>query len=251
MANGAPAVGGDNRQPVGAADNALRSGVDIDPLTGKPRQLAMLPSMTAGRAGPRASATRSANQAELAPSAKRLIEMSDAELLAGSKVKAVKLAPAQGSGAVASGYDMMMYRAETNLKAGKFLLAVESYQAALSLKPDDPLAVIGRGHAELGASFYAAADFDLKFIYTRKPELVAVKYDVDSFIPAGRQLFLLEDLLKMTAKTETANMASFLYCYLCYETNRGTELQAELKKWGARSGHDEWQTVVARAWTVK
>ena len=74
---------------------------------------------------------------------------------------------------------------------------------------------------------------------------------MDSFIPAGRQLFLLDDLQKLTARSETANMASFLYCYLCYETGRGKELQAEFNRWNARSGHDEWQSVVARAWTTK
>jgi hypothetical protein len=43
-------------------------------------------------------------------------------------------------------------------------------------------------------------------------------------------------------------MASFLYCYLAYNTDHPTELQQELDRWGIRPTHDEWQTIAAKAW---
>jgi len=247
--NGAPAAGTENKGPdTGLAPKSANALADyqLDPFTGKPRQLATL---APGPVGLGASSA-GARKPELAPSARRLADMTDAELLAGSRIKPVKLS-GQGGGAAASGYEMMMLRAEKNLKEAKFLDAAESYQTALTIKPEDPLALVGRAHAEMSAGVYTAAEFDLKFVYTRKPELVAVKYEVDSFIPASRQACLLQDLQELTAQKDTADMASFLYCYLCYETGRGPELQAELKKWGARNAHDEWQTVAARAWMAK
>ena len=243
--NPQPAAGGTSRPGMGTA------GADIDPLTGMPRQMATLPPLPSAGGG-RGAGIPSSRKAEPAPSAKALADMSDIELTAGGKVKPVKLAAAVGggTGTMVSGYEMML-RAERNLKEAKFLDAAESYQAALSLKPADPLALVGRAHAEMGGGLYSAAAYDLKFVYTRKPELVAVKYDVDSFIPALRQEFLLGDLQKMTGQKETEDLASFLYCYLCYQTDRTTELKAELKRWGTRHPGEEWQAVLSRAWTPK
>ena len=88
-------------------------------------------------------------------------------------------------------------------------------------------------------------------MFTRDPKLVGLKYQANSFVPAARQEYVLDDLQKATGKKEMANMASFLYCYVCYETERQDLLDAELKKWAARAGHDEWQVVAARAWGTK
>ena len=60
---------------------------------------------------------------------------------------------------------------------------VPVFQTALANKPADPLALVGRSHAELGAGIYAAAAYDLKFVFTRKPGIIAVKYDAQSLIP--------------------------------------------------------------------
>jgi len=83
---------------------------------------------------------------------------------------------------------MMMLRAGKNLKEAKFLDAADSYSGAFVDEAADPLALVGRAHAEIGAGVYTAADYDLKFVFTRKPELVAVKYDADSFIPVIRRI---------------------------------------------------------------
>lgn len=182
-------------------------------------------------------------------SAKRLADAPDSELRAGSKVKPVKLAEdnvLQGTGATR--FDVMMAQGGLDLRQGKYLDASQAFQAAMASKPEDPLAVVGRAHAEMGAGMYAAAAFDLKFVFTRKPELMSVKYDVGSFIPAGRQAFLLQDLKKLTADKDAGDMAAFLYSYLCYQTGRTDLLQGELGSWGAQSGHDQWQSVATRAW---
>lgn len=243
--------GAENDPSTQPADNALpnRSGMDIDPLTGKPRLIATLPNFTS-RGGRPAATTQSAMSLRTnLPTPKRLNEVSDAELLAGSKIKPVHIA--QSAGGAISGFDLQMSRAESNLKVGRYLDAAESFQSALTMKPDDPLALVGRAHAEMGAGIYIAAEYDLKFVFTRKPELVSVRYDVNSFLPANRQEFLLEDFHKLTTNKETANMASFLYCYLCYQSGRTAQLKSELQAWSARDARDDWQSIAQRAWSAK
>jgi hypothetical protein len=235
------------KEAAGPNLNNEKTGPEIDPLTGMKRQIANVitpPKNTSGLNPP-------AKVADSSLSAKKLTDLSTAELTAGKNIKPVKMVQPQTTSAAVSEYDMNMARAELNLKASKYLDSAEAYQGALSSKPNDPLALAGRGHAEMGAGVYSAAAYDLKFIFTRKPEMISIHYDPQSFIIATRQEYLLEDLHKLTANKDTANMASFLYCYLCYQTNRTTMLQAELKAWGEREGHDEWQSVVNRAWTAK
>jgi hypothetical protein len=234
----------------------------IDPLTGLPRKMATQPPLN-GRGGltlepgTGAAAQGAATQAAVSASAKRLVELSDRELQAGGKVKPVRIAPAPPmlapgtTGPMVMSYDLQMQRGEKNLAEGRYMDAAEAYQNALSLKPSDPLALIGRAHAELAGGIYAGAEFDLKFVFTRKPELVGLKYEANSFVPTSRQEYLLDDLQKATGKKEMANMASFLYCYVCYETGRTELLKTELEKWGARAGHDDWAEVAARAWGGK
>lgn len=218
---------------------------DIDPFTGKPRMIAAL--QKPGTIKP--TATSPAKPGEPAqPSAHGLATASTNLLTAGSKVKPIKLSPEGATAGPVAAYDLTMAKAEQSLKSGRYLEAAETYQAALGLKPEDPLALVGRAHAEFGAGFYTTAAYDLKFVFIRKPEMVSVRYDVASFIPAQRQEFLMEDLQKLTVKKESADAASFLYCYLCYQTGRTTALQTELKKWSERDSRDEWQVVLNRAW---
>lgn len=229
--------------------------VELDPLTGRQRQMTL--TNQGGTAGAGAATRPGLLALEQPLSPKRLEDLSTNQLTAGSKVKPVKLAPETGSKGVGfigagdgpdSAFNTLMSRGSDSLKAGKYLDAVGQFQSALAAKPEDPLAVVGRAHAELGAGLYSSSAFDLKFVYTRRPEMVSLKYDVGSFIPGPRQDVLLADLAKLSDNKDTADMSSFLYCYLCYQTSRTPEMQAELKKWGARDGHDAWQGVLQRAW---
>jgi hypothetical protein len=227
----------EKQPPAGALAAAGKNSfeAEIDPLTGMPRRIAKL-----------AGADKTAIDQALSP--KSLTDLSTTELTAGRKVKPVNLAEAVVSGSPQSQFDILMVRGEQNLKNGKYLDALQNFQAAQANKSEDPLAVIGRAHAELGAGAYSSAAYDLKFVFTRKPGMVSVKYDPQSFIPSARQEDLLGELQKMTAIKEAADMASFLYCYICYETGRDAALQAELTRWSSRAGHDKWVDVLTRAW---
>ena len=68
------------------------------------------------------------------------------------------------------------------------------------------------------------------------------------YLSLKRQVFLTDDLRRLGATKEAGNMASFLLCYLCYQTGRGEELNAELSRWSARTWRDEWAAVGEKAW---
>ena len=233
----------------------------IDPLTGQPRQVLLRPEGpgvgqaargNAGGVGTAAARPGQPNPRRLDAAAltpKRLEDLPTSTLTAGAKIKPLKtLAPTPLPG-TSTAFDTLMARGEAKLKEGNYLESSMAFQNALNYRPDDALALIGWAHADLGAGFYATAANNLKFAYTRRPELISIKYDASSFIPASRVDFLMNDLQTLTTNTEQGNLGSFLYCYLCYQTGRTELLQAELKKWAARPEHDAWQPVLSRAWT--
>jgi predicted Zn-dependent protease len=169
-------------------------------------------------------------------------------LRAGQKVEPLKTLSNVPPGIRATAFDTQMKTAETRLKEGKFMDAVDEYQHALAMQPGNALALVGRAHAELGAGMYQSAAMDLKAVFLQKPEMMSVRYTLNEFIPQKRIEALMNDLLGLTTRDRTSNMASFLYCYLAYNTDHPNELQQELDRWGIRPAHDEWQAIALKAW---
>jgi tetratricopeptide (TPR) repeat protein len=145
-------------------------------------------------------------------------------------------------------FDELMKQAEAQLKEGDYLSAGDTYQMAVRSEPNNPLAILGRGNAELAAGMYQSASSDLEFVFEKKPELISVKYALGDYIPVKRQGQLVADLGTLAQSKTTGNMASFLLCYLCYQTGRNEELHAELDRWAARPWKDQWQTIAEKAW---
>jgi hypothetical protein len=249
------AGGGGGTAATASAAGAGGAGADIDPLTGRPRRPALLSSAAGGRAGAAGGTATTApalkpGAESAAPPATRIEQVPLSTLLAGSKVAPLKtLVQGQGpGGAGATPAEQQMARAEALLKEAKYMEAADAYHRAITLDPGNVLALVGRAHAELGAGMYQAAAYDLKFVFTRNPQMVGVKYDMDTFMPGARQEYLMKDLSALTSLKDMGNTASFLVAYLFYQTGRGQQLQVELQKWGARPDHDTWQVALARAW---
>ncbi|HVX83933.1 MAG TPA: hypothetical protein VH253_03880 [Phycisphaerae bacterium] len=180
--------------------------------------------------------------------AQALAHASPETLRAGGKVRPLPSLAASGVGAKPTPFDDLMKQAESQLKEGDYLSAADTYQMAVRSEPNNPLAILGRGNAELAAGMYESASSDLEFVFEKKPELISVKYALGDYIPVKRQAQLVSDLAKLGQAQSTGNMGSFLLCYLCYQTNRNDELHAELDRWAARPWRDQWQTIAEKAW---
>lgn len=141
----------------------------------------------------------------------------------------------------------LLAQAEKELNAGEYIDAAKTYQRVISLEPENALAVVGRAHAQLAAGMYESAAYDLKFLWDRKPALMAVRYDLNSFIPEKRLKFLIEDLEGLAAKS-TPNNAAFLLAYVYYQTGQKDELQQTLNAWSKRQDKAEWPALMKKAW---
>ena len=211
-------------------------GPGIDQLTGQPRQGGSgTQSLDPSKPGYRSrSAIMNRSRLENTPTS---------TLQAGKDVEPLKSLADIPQQMKPTAFSTLMVQAEALLKQGKYLEAADAYQTAITTDPDDALAVIGRAHAELGAGMYESAANDLKFVFTKKPELTSVRYSLGDFIAPGRQNYLIKDLESLSTNSGPGNTASFLLCYMYYNTGRPQDVQAELGRWNNRPWHDAWEGV--------
>jgi tetratricopeptide (TPR) repeat protein len=144
-----------------------------------------------------------------------------------TKPKVKKPAPMKvtnlSQGVKAEGIGKLLRTAEAQMKEGKFATALEQYDAAEIVAPNDPMIWLGRANAELGAGFFQRADQHVRQALTTDQALLMAQYDLTGMIGEDRLAKIVQDL-KETANKDSKPMAPFLLAYIAYNT--GHERQA-------------------------
>lgn len=118
----------------------------------------------------------------------------------------------------AKGLKEVMTEAEELMKQQKFASALERYDTAELVAPNNPLVALGRAHAELGASYYSRAETHLREAFRGNPALLMGQYDLRSFLGDDRLQFLVKDLKEIANKEERSPRPAFLLAYIAYNT---------------------------------
>jgi hypothetical protein len=134
---------------------------------------------------------------------------------------------------------------------GRYLDAAGTYQSAGQMSPDNPLTLIGRAHAQLAAGLYSAGAEDLQVVFAKKPELIAVRYDLRAFIPEKRLNHLLDDLARLARERRANPTANFALAYMDYQLGRKDDLLLTLDIWQRQAPKDPWPAIFTRAWVEK
>jgi hypothetical protein len=160
------------------------------------------------------------------------------------------------------GYAEHMAVGQEHIAAGRFFYAEERFTAALSLKPGDPMAAIGRVHAQLGAGMFLSAAINLRSLFTEHPEVVGLKYQPSLLPPADRIQILEERLVELSAPRNGKHRdLGLLMAYLAFQRgktdgiNQGLALMSEPPVLGPEDkpldGPDQLQklsTMLSKVW---
>ena len=84
-------------------------------------------------------------------------------------------------GVKATGLKNLLTDAERAMQAGKFTQALDYYDGAAAVAPNNPLIMVGRSIAELGAGYYARAQTHLEQVLSTDPALLMARYDLKAF----------------------------------------------------------------------
>jgi hypothetical protein len=158
-------------------------------------------------------------------------------------------------------FDQYMKIAEKQLMDGRYLDAADTYQSAGQISPDNPLTLIGRAHAELAAGMYLAGVEDLQIVFKKRPEMMALRYDLKAFIPQQRLEHLMRDIARLARQAKANPSANFALAYLTYQLSGASKISDDEKKrlledltltfdvWKRQAPQDTWHTVLERAWS--
>jgi tetratricopeptide (TPR) repeat protein len=205
--SGAPQPG----QP-GAGPGSQQGGPGAAPGTGGPGETtpgAMTPGGTTPGAGAPGGTTPGDLRAPTNAGAGRAKPVQIKSLTTGVKVKE---------------FGDMLKSAEDNMKQGKWITAIEDYDQARLVAPNNPLILIGRANANLGASYYTKAEADLRTAFTSDEALLHGQYDLRGMMGDERIEFIARDLKEIAKKNPNQPRPYFLLSYLYY--NIGEERKA-------------------------
>lgn len=136
------------------------------------------------------------------------------DLLRDAGGKITRLAP--------SGFDayaVHMQRGQKYLAEGQYFFAEERFTAALGVRPDDPMASIGRVHAQLGAGLFSSAATNLRLVLVKHPEMAGARYGEGAFPDAGRSARIIQRLDGLVASGGGLGAdTGLLLAYVGYQT---------------------------------
>ncbi|MDX2016840.1 MAG: hypothetical protein SFY95_04260 [Planctomycetota bacterium] len=114
-------------------------------------------------------------------------------------------------------YAQHMRDGQTMLGAGRYFDAEERFTRALSARPGDASARLGRAHAQLGAGMFISAAVNLRELLAEKPELAGVRYAPELLPAPARGVTVTLQHREALKDADTAKAAALLLAYMGYQ----------------------------------
>lgn len=147
----------------------------------------------------------------------------------------------QGQGA--SVLNEQMLKAESLMAIGHYREAADRYEAARLLAPNNPLPLIGKGHALLAAGSYSRAAGALLEGLERFPEIARFRFDLNALLGGGEQVDIRRaDIMRRLRQAQWPELY-FLLGYLEYHSGDRERGLANLDK---AAELDRMRTMISR-----
>ena len=156
------------------------------------------------------------------------------------------------TGIKATGLSNLLRTAEGQMRAGQFGQAVDTYDTAGEVAPNNPFVPLGRGFAELGASYYGKAESDLTRAILTEPAVLAAQYDLKGFLGQDRLKFVQKDLADIGTTEQTAR-PYLLLAYIDHNTGAddATVTAKDLDLAESRGANKRLVDLMREAWNLK
>lgn len=127
-------------------------------------------------------------------------------------------------GVKAEGLATLLRDAEVLMKDGKYTTALDKYEAAQEVAPNNAMILVGRANAELGAGYYKKAENNLRIAMQSDPVVTMAQFDLKGMLGEQRLATIVGDLKATATAQRTDPGLVLLLAYLAY--NSGAEAQA-------------------------
>jgi hypothetical protein len=155
------------------------------------------------------------------------------------------------AGVPAPGLRQTLATAEQQMREGKFASALDQYDVAEQVAPNNPLIWLGKADAELGASSYRTAETHIRQAFNADHALLMGRYDLNSLIGPARVDVLRKDLADIAQANPNDPMAPFLLGYIAYNTGSGPQAATYLAEAERRAGRaDPTIALIRQHWNL-
>jgi tetratricopeptide (TPR) repeat protein len=151
----------------------------------------------------------------------------------------------------AKGLRDLLTSAETLMRQEKYAAALDKYNTAQEVAPNNPMIGVGRAHAELAASYYRRAETDLRDALAKAPELAEAQFDLKSLVGPDRLQVIVKDLKDLADTDKTQARPLLLLAYIAYHTGNADQAATYLDAAQKRvQGEDSLIKAWRGSWTL-
>jgi tetratricopeptide (TPR) repeat protein len=143
------------------------------------------------------------------------------------------------TGVQAKGLHDLLASAEDLMRQEKYTAALDKYNAAQEVAPNNPLITLGRANAELAASYYRRAETDLRDALAAAPHLVQAQFDLKNLAGADRLQIVVKDLKELAANNPDQARPLLLLAYIAYNTGNQDQAATYLDQAEKRTQGDD------------
>jgi tetratricopeptide (TPR) repeat protein len=140
-------------------------------------------------------------------------------------------------------------QAEQLMDEGRYVSAIARYDVAERFVPNQPLTILGRSMAELGAGYFRRSAESLRAGFTQNPELLMARLDLVEFIGAAR-LAEIDQGLRERLEADADPDSAFLLGFLAYHAG-DRAAAAQFLAQAAEGSGDDFYAEVARHWRLE
>jgi tetratricopeptide (TPR) repeat protein len=153
------------------------------------------------------------------------------------------ISPEKTLGARDEKYFQHINEAQDLLAKGRYFDAEDRFTRAIATAPGDPLAAVGRIHAQLGAGMYISAATNLRRVFADNPELIAATF-ASTLVPTPERALqikarLRDELLKAAEKATLGRDAALLLAYLGHITADQRAMREGVTEFRNRTPEDD------------
>jgi tetratricopeptide (TPR) repeat protein len=148
-------------------------------------------------------------------------------------------------GVQAQGLRDVLTGAEGLMRQQKFAEALQQYDVARQVAPNNALITMARANAELAASYYRRAETSLRDAVGRAPELVVAQFDLRGLVGEERLQTVVKDLKELGNNDPKQARPMLLLAYIAYNTGNEAQAGEYLAAAEQRAGGDD---VLLNAW---
>ncbi|HEV8605717.1 MAG TPA: tetratricopeptide repeat protein [Tepidisphaeraceae bacterium] len=166
------------------------------------------------------------------------------------KPKPIKIT-SLAAGVQAPGLAKLLKSAEDLLKEGKFGPALDQYEAAAQLAPNNSMVLLGQANAELAIGFYRKAEQHLRTALRGDPVLMMAQFDLKAMLGEDKLNAIVKDLKDIAFKNEKDAGVALLLAYIAYNTGneQGAAMYLDLAQ-KRSEGRDDLPKILRQHWDV-